>query len=414
MRTTRTFLLGLAVLALLAATVPGQANPDDIIVTLNSTTYLLAVEPNGTVKTFCNTGVRAQCITEDIYNDGVLFGTGSTPGDLIHVSMSGVPNTLVAQGPFVVDLDVDGDGNWMGAGFGTGGKQQQMVFTVSPLGTIATLIQGGSPFGKIYAMGLDMGSGDVVVFDGAGYLLRITRTNPPVVTTLVSSLTTGGIGGLHPLHGTNGEMIGVWNSTTIYRITLGATTPLSTLFNGSPFSWLADVEYEPSTGLYLIADLKNSQGSVYKFDAQTAAVTTVVNLSGVRPTQLAVAGGRHLSSVGGAHVGQPFTMKVSIPQYPGAFYMTALSFGCSPGLTLPGGIHVWLAPDAFFFLSLTQMPPLFQNFQGILNAQGAAGPVLNVPNVPLLAGLRFFAAVVAFNGTTPVRSSEPLGFTVQP
>ncbi|MBN2489291.1 MAG: hypothetical protein JXQ29_00375 [Planctomycetes bacterium] len=414
MRFSCMMLLGLAALAALVTAAPGQANPDEVIVTLNSATYLLAVEPNGMVKTFCNTGLRAQCITEDLYNDGVLFGTSASPGDLIRVSMTGVAHTLVVGGPYVVDLDVDGDGNWMGAGFGTGGKQQNAVFTISPTGTITTLIQGGAPFGKIYAMGLDMASGDVVVFDGAGYLLRITRTTPPVVTTLISSLTTGGSGGLHPLHGAHGQLIGVWNNTTVYRITLNAPNPLTTIFNGSPFTWLADVEYEPATGLYLIADLKNTQGAIYRFDPHAAAVTTLVNLSGVRPTQIAVVGGRHLSAVGPAKVGQPFAMKVSMPTYPGAFYVTALSFGCTPGLTLPGGLKVWLAPDTLFSLSLTNMPPLFNGFQGTLSAQGAAGPTLNIPNVPLLAGLRLFAGAVAFHGPTPLRASEPLGFTVQP
>ncbi len=247
----------------LACVLTGQANPDDIIVTPNSQTSLLKVDRQGKVSTFASIGFRAQAMTEGLFNDGVLVSSGGLPGDLVHVSMNGTATTLVQGGPLVVDLDVDGEGNYLGVGFGSGGKQQNAVFTISPTGKITTLIQGGSPFGKIYAAALDTFSGDVVVFDGAGYILRITRDATPVVTTIVTSLTTGGNAGIHPLFTATNTMIGFWNRSVVYRLVLGGTPPLSTLKSGAPFVWAADVEYDPVSGLYLLADLKNSQGSVY-------------------------------------------------------------------------------------------------------------------------------------------------------
>jgi len=410
---TRGLLLPAFLISVLAGALAGQANPDDLIVTTNSQTYLLAVDGKGTPKTFANVGLRAQCITEGLLNRGVLIGSQSLPGDLVHVSLTGVATTIVKAGPLVVDLDVDGEGNYLGAGFGPGGKSQNAVFTISPTGVITTLIQGGSPFGKIYAMALDTFSGDVVVFDGAGYILRITRDAKPIVTTIISGITTGGNGGLHPWYGGHGQLLGVWNQTAVHRLTLGGTKPVTTLKSGAPLVWLSDVEYDPASGQYLLVDLKNSQGSVYRFDPLTSAVTSVVNFTGIRPTQVAVAAGRHLSALGPARVGQTYQLKVSMPQHAGAFYLTALSFGFAPGIPLPGGVTVYLNPDALFFLSLSN-PPIFTNFQGSLSATGEAAPAVAIPNVPLLAGLRFFAAAVAFNGAVPLRASEPLGFTIRP
>lgn len=392
-----------------------QAQPDDLIVTTNSLTRLVRIDANGTSSVFSTLGFRAQCITEHVHNRGFLVASQSLPGDLVHVAMDGSTTTVVKGGPLVVDLDVDGEGNYLGAGFGTGGKAQNAVFTISPTGTITTLIQGGNgaPFGKIYAMTLDPQSGDVVVFDGAGYILRITRAAKPVVTTIVTSLTTGGNGGLHPLYGQRGQLIGVWNNSTIYSLLIGSSTPLSTIKSGSPFVWLSDVEYDPATRLYAVVDLGQSSGSVFRFDPVSGAVTTVANLKGVRPTQVAVFGGRHLSAVSAPRVGQTFQMRLSMPKYPGAAYLTALSFNFSPGFTLPGGIKVHLTPDSLFALSVSGLP-MFKNFQGTLGTQGDAAPAVVLPNIAALAGFRFFAAAVAFNGGTPLRATEPLGFTVRP
>jgi len=394
---------------------PAQINPDDLVVTGNSQTHLIRIDSSGAVSTFAVLGFRAQCITEDVHNRGFLVASDGLPGDLAHVAMDGTITTIVKGGPLVVDLDVDGEGNFLGAGFGSGGKAQNAVFTISPSGTIITLIQGGggAPFGKIYAMAMDTQSGDVVVFDGAGYILRITRSAKSVVTTIVSSLSTGGSGGLHPLYGRRNQLIGVWNRNTIHSLVLGSSSPLTTIKSGAPFVWVSDVEYEPSTRLYAVADLSNTSGTIYRFDPVSGAITTIVNLNGIRPTQIAVAGGRHLCAVNAPQVGKTYQMLISMPQYVGASYVTALSFGYSPGFVLPGGVKVHLNPDTLFALSVSGLP-MFSKFQGTLGNQGNAAPSVALPNIPGLVGLRFFAAAVAFNGGTPLRATEPLGFTVRP
>ncbi len=73
--------------------------------------------PSGGVATFAVPGFGAQNITEELANRGVVISSGQMPGDLVHVDMTGVATTILAAGPMFVDLDVDGEGNYLGAKF---------------------------------------------------------------------------------------------------------------------------------------------------------------------------------------------------------------------------------------------------------------------------------------------------------
>jgi len=397
----------------LSSLLVAQANPGDIIVANSNKPYLLKVDPLGAVATFAMPGVNAQSITEEVVNQGVLIASSSSPGDLVQVSLDGTATTLLTGGPLIVDLDVDGEGNYVGVGFPPGGMKANAVFTISSTGSLTTLFLTSTIIGKVYAMGLDTLSGDVVVVDGANKILRITRDATPVVTTVLGSMpATGGNASIHPEFSGAEQLLGYWNKT-VHRLTLGVPNPLSTLVSGAPFVWPGDVEYDSGTGLYLLADMGSSQGSIYKFDSATSAITTVVNMTGQRPFMLAVAGGRNLCATNPARIAQTLQLKVSMPQEGGNFYVTALSFGYAPGFTLPGGLKVYLNVDPLFALSLSNAG-IFSNFQGILNAQGIGAPAVAIPNVPLLAGFRFFGSAVAFHGAVPARVSEPVGFTIRP
>jgi len=117
--------------------------------------------------------------------------------------------------------------------------------------------------------------------------------------------------------------------------------------------------------------------------------------------------------VGPARIGQTLQLKVSMPAHAGDLYVTALSFGYAPGFVLPGGVRVYLNPDPLLFLSLSGVP-MFSQFQGLLSPQGEAAPAVAVPGVAALAGVRLFAAAVAFHSGNAVRASEPLGITIRP
>jgi len=82
-------------------------------------------------------------------------------------------------------------------------------------------------------------------------------------------------------------------------------------------------------------------------------------------------------------------------------YRTALSFSDQWGIPLPGKRLLPLAPDPLFFVSATSALPIFGNFVGTLDATGAGTSWLDIPRDLRLLGLRFHAAFVAFNPSSP-------------
>ena len=65
-----------------------------------------------------------------------------------------------------------------------------------------------------------------------------------------------------------------------------------------------------------------------------------------------------------------------------------------------------------FFLSL-QVPMLFNNFQGVLSAQGIANLTVNIPPLPQLAGFRFFLAAITYDVSGVRVITEPLGVIIE-
>jgi len=82
-------------------------------------------------------------------------------------------------------------------------------------------------------------------------------------------------------------------------------------------------------------------------------------------------------------------------------YVLAASFSNRFGILLPDGRKIPLDVDPLMFMSLN-LPAVFQNFQGVLNASGVADATLNVPNIATLKGLKFRLAFVTLNTKFPL------------
>jgi hypothetical protein len=81
---------------------------------------------------------------------------------------------------------------------------------------------------------------------------------------------------------------------------------------------------------------------------------------------------------------------------PGQFYQISASFGQGPGYTLPPNCKVCLALDTLWYLSLTQGPPLFTNYGGVVGRTGTfSGRFLVLPFPPLV-GLHVYNAAVTY------------------
>jgi len=102
-----------------------------------------------------------------------------------------------------------------------------------------------------------------------------------------------------------------------------------------------------------------------------------------------------------ANIGATVPLTFRSRQDPGALYVGAASFGSSPGLDLPGGVHVPLNPDVLFLLSLLPGPGVFNDFVGTLDGAGrTTAPHLAIPNEPALAGAAFYMAFATFDPAT--------------
>lgn len=109
------------------------------------------------------------------------------------------------------------------------------------------------------------------------------------------------------------------------------------------------------------------------------------------------------------------------PNDGGAWVMGALSFGKTPGITIPppDGRTLPLNPDPLFFASMAN-PIFLPGFYAPLDAQGRGKGSLKIPGVSALIGLRIFAAYFTFDpvhGRPPwyVKSiSNPVEFEIRP
>jgi hypothetical protein len=92
--------------------------------------------------------------------------------------------------------------------------------------------------------------------------------------------------------------------------------------------------------------------------------------------------------------GCPIRMTFTSPSEPLFTYYGASSFGSTPGISLGDCRTIPLNIDALFLLSLCGPAPVFNNYCGLLNAQGMAAVDLIPPATPALAGLDIHTSFV--------------------
>ncbi len=86
-------------------------------------------------------------------------------------------------------------------------------------------------------------------------------------------------------------------------------------------------------------------------------------------------------------LGQTSPLSLAVPGAANRFYVLAAATATTPGLPLPGGHILPLAPDALFAFSLAAGNGVFANFFGQLDAQGSGNASIALPAMPPLLGL---------------------------
>jgi hypothetical protein len=81
-------------------------------------------------------------------------------------------------------------------------------------------------------------------------------------------------------------------------------------------------------------------------------------------------------------------------------YQVASAFGRD---TIPiGKRRIELSPDLLLFVSISgTMPSVFQDYAGVLDAQGRADAAIHIPSLPVLIGVRLYSAFVTLSPSAP-------------
>ncbi len=270
-----------------------------------------------------------------------------------------------------------------------------------------TTIFSGSPLGSTIGGGIDTASGDFIIVQ-SGSVVRATLTTPVQVSTLVSMPSRGGTGGAHYDPDNASMLLGY--GTSLHQLSLTSPPALVTI-NVSAGGSIGGLDRDVRNDEFAIA-VSGTTPRVLRYDGRQQSITSIIPLTGSAPTGVAIASSRFLAAGAPATPGASFPMLVSSPNEVGAAYVTALSFGLSTGAPLPGGKRLYLVPDALFQLSLTNAG-IFRNFQGTLNSRGEGYPILDLPNIGALSGIRFYATAATLYPSGIGLVTEPVGITIR-
>jgi len=109
------------------------------------------------------------------------------------------------------------------------------------------------------------------------------------------------------------------------------------------------------------------------------------------------------------------TLTLAIRVEPNAVYLAACSLSRAPGLQLPGGGTIHLAPDALFALSVSPGGAgVFNNFNSVADGLGRGQPDIAIPGVATLVGVKVYFGYVGITGSTITTISQSLGIVLLP
>jgi hypothetical protein len=122
-----------------------------------------------------------------------------------------------------------------------------------------------------------------------------------------------------------------------------------------------------------------------------------------------------LVGTGSGKPGTPIAFSLLASPDAGLPYQMGSSLGNGP-ISL-GNRQIGLTPDNLLVVSAGGLlPMIFQNYVGLLDAQGQAAAQLDIPNIPALKGVRIHTAFVTLKASAPFgigNISNTFLFTVQ-
>jgi hypothetical protein len=169
----------------------------------------------------------------------------------------------------------------------------------------------------------------------------------------------------------------------------------------------------------LVVEAGSGSTGLYAVEKVLGAISTIMlcprgSTDGIGPTDLCPDLGRPLVDLGDARPGGFHDFRLQDRGNAGRTYVLFAALSPRPGLRLPDGRTLQLAPDALFFAT-AQLPTIFQGFAGTIGSGGIASARVYIP-MGLPAGLRLFVSGVVLNSTAPsgiARVLNTVGFSVR-
>jgi len=387
----------LVVIVFAALAAPAQpSNGDYIIVhaTNPAGRTLLSVDRTGTAATLVTAPANHYVVEPrmDVGNRDLVatFNQQSlSAGALVRITPAGQVTTLAAAASMVLPraIEVDADGSYLLLG-------SIDVLQQSAGGKVATLANIPRPFGG-FGMTIDPMTG---YYWMAGFGGKLAYLDPR--TRVVTTMMSAGFRYITGMDHDEATDTFVFSTETLQTIMIvDRQFQVLTSFGTSGQNW--SLRLSPDTGNIHVLD----GNSTVTERTRTGAVVRTTNLP-VRADffSLEVYGSRPVSGVGSAARGTTYQLRIGFPGASRLPYAAALSLGgIQPGIGLPDGRRIALAPDPLFWLTaaLGDIPGLTQGLRGTLSATGQATATIAVPN-GLPAGLRIFASAVAIDASAPV------------
>jgi len=333
----------------------------------------LAADDYVTVNSFPFPQQNAGANTAITYMQGmVVFLTQQSGYEDVYF-LDAIKGTLITQwtppSPFAVISGLGDDGTFLYAVSSTNG--QDKIAVLDTKGTVVTIYPSINQTAQHYGSATD--GVDLFVSTQSKRVYRLDRKTGALIQSFTVSSAPNSLFGL------------AHDTTKLLGVVMNTSGP-STIF-GLNDTTGAELFRFPGPGTS-----GNSRGLGYGDDGNLYVGNQGDNMIYVMapvPTPL-----------GTLEPGKPASIRITAPAARLRPYVMAASFTDLFGIPLPDGRRIPLDLDALMFLSMN-LPSLFQNFQGVLDASGTGLATLNLPPAPALKGLKFGLAFITLNPFSP-------------
>lgn len=214
--------------------------------------------------------------------------------------------------------------------------------------------------------------------DGSGNLLPAPNAALPSTTTTIHTISPLDVDG----DGTQEVALGFET----------ATGPMGTVLRNSGFGFFPvhpGLPVGPQPDVTVLPDAAGSLPHLVSANRADQTISVLRNNTA------------RIDLLGAPALATMLPLRFHSPGNPGLEYLAAFSESTAPGIPLPDGRIVPLAPSPLLIGYLTVGHPAFVGFNGLLDASGTAQGHIQIPNDPTLVGAELYLAFLVVDLASP-------------